>query len=52
MKAANDSSFDDSLDGRMDSVMRFDDYSARSMDDTVSKHDGSTCKHRHLEIVR
>ena len=42
-----DSSFDDSLDGRMNSVLMFDDYS-----DAVSEQDGSTCKRRDHEIVR
>ena len=46
------SSFDDSLDGRMNSILMFDDYSTRSMDHAVSEQDGSTCKRRDHEIVR
>ena len=47
-----DSSFDGSLDGRMNSVRMFDDYSARAMDDAVSEQDDSTCKRQDHEIVR
>ena len=47
-----DSSFDGSLNGRMNSVRMFDDYSARAMDDAVSEQDGSTCKRQDHEIVR
>ena len=46
-----DTPFDGSLDGRMNSVRMFDDYSARSMDDGVYEQDGSTCKRRDHEIV-